>query len=413
MDLLDDIDVSNRAELLSARVNEELGKGLLMEREIIGPMDRTVLVRDRNTGEISEKVMFGSNNYLGLANDPRVKNRVQKIIDETGTGLGGPPLLNGRTSLHIELERKLSDLKRMEDTMLFSSGYMANIGWITSLVRKKDLLVLDELAHASMIDGTRMMKGSCMKFPHNDIDGLRSALESSRNDQIRNRYVVVEGVYSMDGDIPPLPEIAELAKKNDAFLIVDDAHGTGVMGENGKGILEHFDMEGQVDLVMGTFSKALASTGGFLSGSKEMIDMLRFTSRPYIFSASPPPVHIAGVLAALEIIIEDNSLVSSLHHNRTYLLRRMDELGLSIKTPSAIIPLYISPDLDFRKISGHFSDSGLFMNSIQYPAVAPDKQRFRISLMATHTRLDMDLLIDSIMSSGIITGGDEQQVVNQ
>lgn len=399
---LDSLSLLDRTNLISLRLKEELDNGLMLLREINGPLDRTVMVKDRITGEIAERVMFGSNNYLGLANDPRVRKRIPEILDKAGTGLGGPPLLNGRTSLHRELEEKLSRFKGFEETMLFSSGFLANLGWITALVRRNDTLIVDELVHASIIDGTRLMRGECIRFSHNDPNSLDAALAKVKKEGRANSIVVVEGVYSMDGDIPPLPEIAEIVRKYDGFLVVDDAHGTGVMGENGKGILEYFGMEGEVDLLMGTFSKAFASSGGFVSGSRKLIDMLRYTSRPYIFSASMAPLQIAGILAAFDIMTADKKLREALHENRKYLLEGLGDIGLTTDSPSAIVPLYLGRNIDIRPLSKYFNIKGLYMNAIEYPAVPFDKQRFRISLMATHKISDIDRLVESIEELGSV-----------
>lgn len=397
---LDTLPVKKKTALFSRYFNSELAKGLTYMREITGPMDHVVEVRDNVTGEIRKMRMFGSNNYLGMANNPAVRGRIEKYIKEYGVGLGGPPMLNGRTSIHRKLEKELSELKSCQDTMIFSSGFSANLGWINALVGKNDLLIMDELCHASIIEASKRIRGSFCFFSHNDIQSLENQLKKARKEEAVNIFVVVEGVYSMDGDLPPLRKIYELAKNHRAFLAVDDAHGTGVVGENGKGAAELFGLEGKIDLVMGTFSKVFASTGGFVSGDKELIDYLRFFAKTYFFSASPSPLHIASVLAALEVIVEQPQLIRKLHENVDYLVAGLNDLGLNIQTASSIVPVYVPAGVNIRKLSREFDVAGFFLNMVEFPAVPLDKQRFRISVMATHTKEDLDDLIASMDKIG-------------
>lgn len=348
--------------------------------------------------------MFGSNNYLGLANNPEVRQLIDEYLDEFGTGLGGPPMLNGTTALHRKLEQELSELKGCEDTMLFSSGFAANLGWTTALVGKNDVLIMDELSHASIITGSRAVRGTTCKFAHNDVAALEEALKKAEAEGKTNKIVVVEGVYSMDGDVPPLKEIYEVCRAHDAFLVVDDAHGTGVMGENGRGTPEHFGLEGKIDLVMGTFSKALASCGGFVSGKREIIDYLRFFAGTYFFSASMPPAQIAGVLAALQVMKARPELRQRLRRNVAYLTEGLARIGIEVQTSSPIVPIYLPAGLNIRKLARKFDLAGLFLNAVEYPAVPLDKQRFRVSVMATHTKDDLDTLINALDTIGRFSG---------
>jgi len=273
--------VAERVGRFSDFLEGELEDGVIVGREIASPMDREVLVRDPDTGQLRPMLMFGSNNYLGFANHPYVLERVRASLACWGAGLGGPPLLNGTTCLHVQLERRLSALKAMESALVYSSGYSANVGWLSALAQRKDVVVLDERCHASIFDGVRTAKCRVSTFRHNSVDDLRHRLAEARRRRPVNVIVVVEGVYSMDGDLAPLDEIVPLCKAHGAFVALDDAHGTGVLGEHGGGAAEHFGIEGQFDLVMGTFSKALAATGAFVAARKEIVDYLRFFSRPH------------------------------------------------------------------------------------------------------------------------------------
>lgn len=369
----------------------------LYSREIQGPASNRVLINDPLTRQSKEMIMLGSNNYLGLANHPYVKEKVKAAIDTYGVGMGGPPLLNGMSSLHRELEKKLAALKGAEDCMLFASGFQANLGWVNGLLRDGDLLLYDELNHASLYDGIQLtlssVKAKAFRFKHNDVDHLKKLLERAQvgnTDARRQIFVAVEGVYSMDGDLAPLREIRALCDEFDAVLVVDDAHGTGVMGETGRGTAEHFGLEGKIDLSMGTFSKSFGTTGGFLCGAQPVIDYLRYFSRSYLFSAHLPPPIVATVLAGLEVIAEEPQRIRKLHENSAYLEAGLNSLGFKVKRNAAIIPIMIPERVDFRLLSRRFHEEGIFLNSVEYPAVPLNEQRLRLSVMATHTREDLD-----------------------
>jgi glycine C-acetyltransferase len=397
---LGDIPLEQKAAIFSSCFRSELEKGLTVMREVVSKADHVVDVRDNVTGDVRRLIMFGSNNYLGLANHPEVRERMNEYMDEYGWGLGGPPMLNGTTGLHRKLERKLSELKGCEDTMLFSSGFAANLGWSNALVGKQDALIMDELSHASILCGSKTIRGQSYKFGHNDVDELREALKQAEQDGKVNKIVVVEGVYSMDGDMPPLDRIYEVTKAHGGFLVVDDAHGTGVMGRTGRGTPEVFGLEGKIDLVMGTFSKALASCGGFTSGRREIIDYLRFFAKTYFFSAALPPSQIAGVLASVEVMQEHPELRLQLRRNVSYLVRSLNDIGIPVETDSAILPVYVPEGVNIRRLARKFDLAGLFINAIEYPAVPADKQRFRISVMATHTREDLDACVFAMNTIG-------------
>jgi len=365
-------------------------------RQINSPADRAVNVFDRYTGQDREMLMFGSNNYLGLANHPRVQRRAKEAIDQFGVGVGGPPLLNGYTRLHRQLEERLAAFKNKDAALLFSSGYGANVGLMSCLIGKHDVMLHDAYSHASLQDGMKLGGVTALKFPHNDMAEFARLLEATCDSTGGDVFVGVEGVYSMDGDLAPLDRIAPLCKAHGAILILDDAHGTGVMGPGGHGTDAHFGVEDQVDIAMGTFSKAFGVVGGFVAASQDVVDYLRFFARSYFFSASLPPVVVASVLGCLEVLDQEPEHRLRLHGNVRYLARRLRRLGFPVDPSSPIIPLLAPLGMDLRKAAYHFHRRGIFLNAIEYPAVSASEQRFRISVMSSHTPSDLDRLLEVI-----------------
>lgn len=382
-----------RAELFSAYFRAQLSAGLPIMREVHSAADHVVRVKDRVSSRVDEMVMFGSNNYLGLATNPRVRSKLHELLDGYGTGLGGPPFLNGTTTLHRRLEGALAEFKSCEDAMLFSSGFAANYALVTALAGPRDAVILDSLCHTSLQEGARASGAKIYRFLHNDMNALAAAMARAEAGQHTTRLVFVEGVYSMDGDVPPLDRVFEIAQQFDAMLVLDDAHGTGVLGEHGRGAAECFGLEGKIPLVMGTFSKALASSGGFVCGPRAIIDYLRFFGKTYFFSASMPPLFIAHILASLEVLRESPELRRQLFRNVDYLKRRFHEIGIPVRSESAILPVYVPRSVPIRVLARRLHECGAFVNYVEYPAVPADKQRFRVSVMATHTPSDMERLI--------------------
>lgn len=369
---------------------------MLCMRCIGSAADREVLVYDEHLQAYKKMLMFGSNNYLGLTNHPYIIQKVKEAADEYGIGVAGPPLLNGYTKLHKELEEKLAEFKNAEDAMIFSSGYGANVGLVSGLMNQDSIVLYDAYSHASFCDGIKLSGVQSYRFPHNDLKSLEARLKIIRSNSNSDIFIGVEGVYSMDGDTAPLDELLILCKKYDAILIVDDAHGTGVMGENGKGTAEEYNVEGEVDITMGTFSKTFAVTGGFVAASKEIINYLRFFARSYMFSASVSPAIVAAVLGGLEIIKNEPERLQNLRKNIKYANQLLNEIGFETNSNSAIIPLRVPLNMNIRKAAYEFHKRGIFMNSIEYPAVPLSQQRFRISLMATHTKQDIEQLVETI-----------------
>jgi len=389
----------------------------LQMRCITSPADREVNVLDPQTGCTRSMLMFGSNNYLGLANHPRVRERARKAIEEYGAGIGGPPLLNGYTALHRELEERLAALKGTEDALIFSSGYGANVGLVTGLVGTRDIVLYDAYSHASFCDGITMAGVRSLHFRHNDVSGLERLLHRAARERSGDIFVGVEGVYSMDGDLAPLDRLLPLCESYGATLMLDDAHGTGVMGQTGRGTAEHFGLEGRIPLTMGTFSKTFAMTGGFIAGSRSLVNYLRFFARSYMFSASLPPVTAATVLAGLDVIEEEPWLLTALHENVEYATRGLRRLGFDVNPQGAIIPLRVPEGMDIRNAARAFHERSIFVNSIEYPAVPISQQRFRISLMATHRKEDIDRLLEAVAdvwaTAAIEEPADEARTVPQ
>jgi len=376
------------AELM-ARISKH--RESLYRRTVCSTADREVVVFDPSLPGPRKMLMFGSNNYLGLAAHPFVKKRVTEAIDTYGVGISGPPLLNGYTSLHHELEERLALFKNAEAAMIFSTGYGANVGMLSGLLRRKDSLICDEYSHASFWDGLRLSGVRPVRFSHNNVDELENLLQ--RNRSKGDTYVGVEGVYSMDGDVAPLDRIAVLCRDYGAFLIVDDAHGTGVMGSAGKGTAEYFGVDDQVFVQMGTFSKSFGVVGGFVTGTRDIIEYLRYSARSYMFSASLPPMVVAAVLGGLDVIDRDPGIIRQLHENVKYATTVLKGEGFDVSPAAAIIVLKTPPWMNVRKAAERFHQANIFLNAIEYPAVPRTEQRFRISVMATHTKKDIDRLV--------------------
>lgn len=391
------LDFHERTAFFSQWIQERALRGeSLYLRQVCSPADREVMIFDRYTGQQRPMLMFGSNNYLGLANHPHVQQRVREALDEFGVGVGGPPLLNGYTRLHHELEARLAAFKRKEAALIFSSGYGTNVGLMSALVGKQDVVLHDAYTHASFHDGIKMAGATALKFPHSDVAEFARLLEATCDSTPGDVFVGVEGVYSMDGDLAPLDQIAPLCRAHGAILMLDDAHGTGMMGPGGHGTDAHFGVEDDVDIAMGTFSKAFGVVGGFAAASEAVIDYLRFFARSYFFSASMPPPVVASVLGALEVLEREPEHRLRLHANVRYLTQGLRQLGFEVDPQTAIIPLLLPATMNLRQAAFHFHRQGIFLNSIEYPAVPATMQRFRISVMANHTQQDLDRLLEVI-----------------
>jgi 8-amino-7-oxononanoate synthase len=340
-------------------------------------------------------LMFGSNSYLGLTSHPKIKEASKKAIDKYGTGCAGSRFLNGTLDIHIELERRLATYVGKEASVLFSTGFQVNLGVLSSITSRNDYLILDEYDHASLIDGSRLSFSRVIKYAHNDMDDLRRKLSILPEDAVK--LIVVDGIFSMEGDIVKLPEVVELAEEFGANIMVDDAHSLGVIGHKGAGTASHFGLTDDVDLIMGTFSKSLASLGGFIAADAITIDYLKHRARSLIFSASMPPAAVASVIAALDIIESEPERIAKLWANREYAYKLLIDEGFDLgPTESPIFPIYVRDNDKTFMVTKYLQDAGVFVNPVVSPAVPSDSSLLRFSLMATHTFAQIDEAIDKI-----------------
>lgn len=344
---------------------------------------------------------FCSNNYLGLANHPKIKQAAIEAIQQFGWGTGASRLVSGNMTLHQELEKKIAEFKGTEAALLFPTGYMANLGALCAFVAKRDIVLGDKLNHASIIDGCRLSGAAFRIYPHKNVSQLESLLQ--RSSMYRRKLVVTDSVFSMDGDTAPLPEIVNIAKRYDAILMVDDAHATGVFGKQGKGMIEHCGLEGKIDIVMGSLSKAVGSIGGFIAGSKPLIDFLKNKARPFIYTTALPPAVCAASMAGLTLIQEDVSLIDTLWKNIAFLKSRLSTFMDTIAGESPIVPLIVGSAEDAVNLSTKLYQNGILIPAIRPPTVPPGTSRLRISLMATHSADDINRLIDILQYVGFLT----------
>lgn len=340
-------------------------------------------------------LMFGSNSYLGLTNHPKVKEAAKKAIDKYGTGCAGSRFLNGTLDIHIELEERLARLVGKEAALCYSTGFQVNLGVVSVLTGKDDFVLLDELDHSSIIEGSRLAYSKVLKFAHNDMLSLEKKLKVC--DPGRVKMIVVDGIFSMEGDIVKLPELVKVAEQNEAIIMVDDAHSIGVIGENGSGTASHFGLTDKVDLIMGTFSKSLASQGGFIAADKNYINYIKHFSRSLIFSASMTPPSVASVLAALDIMENEPERREKLWENTKYALGAFKAVGLDTgKTESPIIPLFVRDTIKALKMTRMLMDEGVFVNPVVSPAVPKEGSLIRYSLMATHNKKQIEASVEKI-----------------
>lgn len=348
-------------------------------REITGKQG-TVVQMDGH-----EVLMFGSNAYTGLTGDPRVEAAAKAAIDQYGTGCAGSRFLNGTLDLHVKLEKELAAYEHKDEALCFSTGFFVNSGVLSVICGREDYIICDERDHASIVDGRRLSFATCLKYKHNDMEDLEKQLKKCRPEAVK--LIVVDGVFSMEGDLANLPEIIKLKHKYNASVMVDEAHGLGVFGSEGRGVCDHFGVIDDVDLIMGTFSKSLASIGGFIAGDKDTINYLRHACRTYIFSASNTPAATAATMEALHIIRKEPERITRLWDVTNYALKRFREEGFEIgETESPIIPLYVRDPYKTFLVTKLAFDAGVFINPVIPPACAPQDTLVRFALMATHTQ---------------------------
>jgi len=341
-------------------------------------------------------LMFGSNSYLGLTNHPKLKEASIAAINKYGSGCAGSRFLNGTLDLHIELEEKLANFVGKEGALVFSTGYQVNLGVLSSVTSRKDNIILDELDHACIIDGARLSFARPLKYRHNDMESLEKMLQRHQDVEGLN-LIAVDGVFSMEGDIAKLDEIVKLAKKYGANIMVDDAHGLGVVGKAGRGTSDHFGLTDDVDLIMGTFSKSLASIGGFIAANNETINFLKHHARSLIFSASIAPGNAAAVVAALDLMQQEPERIDRLWDNTHYAMKGLKALGLDTgHSETPIIPIYVRDTEKTFMLTRMLQEQGIFVNPVITPAVAPKDSLIRFSLMATHTHEQIDEALEKI-----------------
>lgn len=347
-------------------------------REIVGKQGTEVVMGGQHV------LMFGSNAYTGLTGDPRVEEAAKAAIDKYGTGCAGSRFLNGTLDLHVQLEKELAEFEHKDEALVFSTGFSVNAGVLANICGREDYIICDDRNHASIVDGRRLSFATCLKYKHNDMEDLEKQLQKCKPESIK--MIVVDGVFSMEGDLANLPEIVKLKKKYDASIYVDEAHGLGVFGKEGRGVCDYFGVTDDVDIIMGTFSKSLASIGGFVAADFDTINFLRHTCRTYIFSASNTPAATAAAMEALHIIRREPERIEHLWQVTKFALRRFREEGFEIgDTESPIIPLYVR-DVDKTFLVTKLAyDNGVFINPVIPPACAPQDTLVRFALMATHT----------------------------
>jgi 8-amino-7-oxononanoate synthase len=342
----------------------------------------------------TKHIMIGSNNYLGLTHHPYVKEMAIKAIEKYGTGCTGSRFLNGNLTIHEELEEKLADYIGHEQALVFSTGMQTNLGTLPSLCGPKDCMIFDSENHASIIDASRLSMGTTFKFKHNDMHSLEEQL-ASHYQKYNRTTIVVDGVFSMTGDVAKLPEIVQLAKKYNAYVYVDDAHGLGVLGQNGEGTMKHFSLTDEVHFNMGTFSKSFASIGGFISGSKEAINYIKHTARSFMFSASMPPSAVATVSACIDVVRENPEILQNLWDNVAYMRKGLNDIGLftyNSKTP--IIPIFIGDDIEAMMVTRFLEENGIFATPVVSPAVPKGEALIRTSYMSTNKREDLAKVLE-------------------
>ncbi|MCD4817519.1 MAG: pyridoxal phosphate-dependent aminotransferase family protein [Candidatus Cloacimonetes bacterium] len=362
-------------------------------RIISSEQDTEVIVNGK------KMLMLGSNSYLGLTNHPRVIEAAQKATKKYGTGCAGSRFLNGTLDIHIELESELAKLVGKDASLVFAAGYMANLGAISAMISKGEYIITDKYDHASILDGCKLSDGKMLRYNHNNIDHLKTVLQKRVNGA--NSLIVVDGIFSMEGDIADIPNIVKIAKKYDAGIMVDEAHSIGVLNKDGAGATAYFNETENVDLIMGTFSKSLASIGGFIAGSHDLIHFMKHHARSLIFSASLPPASAASVLEALKIMKEEPERIEKLWKNTNYMAKEFKNLGYNTGSScTPIIPLHVGNMTNAFNIWKQLDNEGVFINPVVPPAVPPNDTLIRTSFMANHTIDQLDIALEKFEKIG-------------
>jgi glycine C-acetyltransferase len=392
---IEDADIMGRARLFKEFSNDLFERRHSQYRRVSmdgsGPIMR---VQDKYTGSIKEMVYLASNDYLNLTKHPRTIAAGKAALEKYGSGAGSVPLLGGTLDLHIELEQKVAKFKGCESAIIYTSGFGSNCGTLLSMLQEDDIAILDMLVHASILDGCK--NTNTKFFRHNDMNSLEHAL-SKVKDKYRTKLIIVDGVYSMDGDIAHLDKIVELAKAHGAYVMVDEAHASGVIGETGRGTPQHFNIEGKVDIVAGTFSKALGSVGGFIAAKSELIELLHFYSRPYMFSTAMTPQSAGSLIASMEVVEDEPQLREKLWSNINYFKKNLLDLGFNLgASQTAIFPIIIGDDYKVKEFGKRLHEMDIYVNPVVYPAVPKKLSRIRMSIMATHTKEHLDKALNAL-----------------
>ena len=344
-------------------------------------------------------VNLSSNNYLGLTTHPRLRARAHEALDRFGVGSGSVRTIAGTMGIHMELERRLAEFKKVEAVVVFQSGFTANAGTVSAILTKDDFVISDELNHASIIDGCRLSRATIKVFPHRDVEAARRLARELPPGP--RKLLITDGVFSMDGDLGPLPELCAVAEETGCIMMVDDAHASGVFGRNGRGTVDHFDVHGRVDVQVGTLSKAVGALGGYVAGNRNLIEFLYHRARPFLFSTSHPPAVAAACIAALEVLMEEPEIIERLWDNTRFFKEGLARLGFDTgSSESPITPVLAGDGARAMKLSDRLFDEGVFAQGIAFPTVARDKARVRTIVTATHTREELQFALDAFARVG-------------
>ena len=353
----------------------------------------------RTTIDGREVVNLSSNNYLGLTTHPRLKEKALDALQRWGVGTGSVRTIAGTMAIHMELERRLAEFKKTEAAVVFQSGFAANAGTVAAILTRDDIVISDELNHASIIDGARLSRATIKVFPHRDADAARAILRDLP--PAARKLLITDGVFSMDGDLGALPELCDAAEEFGCIMMVDDAHASGVFGRNGRGTIDHFDLHGRVDIQVGTLSKAIGALGGYVAGNRNLIDLLQHRGRPFLFSTSHPPSVTATCLAAIDVLLEEPQLIDALWTNTRFFKAGLHDLGFNTGlSESPITPVIVGDAALAMKLSDRLFAEGVFAQGIGFPTVARDKARVRTIVTATHTPEDLQLALDTFGKVG-------------
>jgi glycine C-acetyltransferase len=348
-------------------------------------------------------VNLSSNNYLGLTTHPRLRQKALEAVETYGVGSGSVRTIAGTMALHVELERKLAEFKKVEAVVVFQSGFTANAGTVSAILTKEDVVISDELNHASIIDGCRLSRAAIKVFPHRDVDAARRLIKELPAAQ--RKLLITDGVFSMDGDLGPLPDLCALAEETGCIMMVDDAHASGVFGRNGRGTIDHFEVHGRVDVQVGTLSKAIGALGGYVAGTRALIDFLHHRARPFLFSTSHPPAVAAACIAAVDVLMEEPAIIDRLWDNTRFFKAGLDRIGFNTGlSESPITPVVTGDGSLAMKLSDRLFEEGVFAQGIAFPTVARDKARVRTIVTATHTTEDLQFALDKFQKVGTELG---------